>query len=630
MTTSVMSTDDQLPAQTRDSDSPVIDPEANADPAVQRIIDRARSIPVQAPARGAWQMAGLTALTMWAAFTPLEWSPLGWLSLIPLILLIRVRQPVRRMYWAVYGGGLVWALASLQWMRLGHPTMYIALLALSVYVAVYLPLFVAIARVGVHRLHVPVALAVPLSWVGLEFVRAHAVTGFSWYYLGHTQYRWTDLIQISDLVGAYGVSFLVAMISAVVAMLVPLAVFDRLKLVPPETTSAGVRTIVCAARPRLLVALCLFVWLAVLGYGFARRSEAEFEAGPRVALVQGNFTSTVKHNPNSWRDMLERHDRLTTRAVQEQPDLIVWPETMFPFPMFEVADELTDERLLSLRPDIPEFRARPDLWLNQWRDPQARNRLESDSRRTNAGLLIGIEANVADESGYRQYNSSAFFRPELGYQGRYDKVHRVIFGEYIPLKDTFPWLARFSPYGSAFEINAGTKAVTFEYAGWRFAPIICFEDTVPHLVRELAASASRNHADAIDFFVNQTNDGWFHGSSELDQHLITAAFRCVECRTPMVRAVNTGVSAFIDGNGVVRSPDVFYDADAGHRSSFVDDSGSWRKQLNAVLVDHVPLDSRGSLYVRCGDWFAGTCCFFCLFAALSGPLLGRRRHVPRA
>ena len=148
---------------------------------------------------------------------------------------------------------------------------------------------------------------------------------------------------------------------------------------------------------------------------------------------------------------------------------------------------------------------------------------------------------------------------------------------------------------------------------------------MPHLVRrhirQLTAEGEEPHG-----LVSVTNDGWFHGSSELDQHLITAAFRCVECRTPMVRSVNTGISAFIDGDGVIRDPDIFIDGD-GKGRGYRNESGRWNKQLNCVLIDNVPLDSRRSLYVAGGDWFAGTCGFVCVGLMLGGLF---RRRTPKA
>jgi apolipoprotein N-acyltransferase len=125
--------------------------------------------------------------------------------------------------------------------------------------------------------------------------------------------------------------------------------------------------------------------------------------------------------------------------------------------------------------------------------------------------------------------------------------------------------------------------------------------------------------DSVDFLLNLTNDGWFHGSSELDQHLITSVFRAVECRTPLLRAVNTGISAFIDGDGVVLEPEQFIDGDNQGRETMIDPAtGRWRKQLHAALVHTVPVDDRDSLYVWAGDWFAMACGIMALLSVVVG------------
>src|SRR5205823_10568507 len=137
---------------------------------------------------------------------------------------------------------LFW-LPTLQWMRLGHPAMYAAWGALSFYLALYFPLFVALARVAVWRFGMPLTLAAPIVWVGLELLRGYLMTGFSWYYLAHTQYRWVELIQISDLLGAYGVSFLVALVAGCAAELLPVSVLARLRLLPASASSSGIRVV---------------------------------------------------------------------------------------------------------------------------------------------------------------------------------------------------------------------------------------------------------------------------------------------------------------------------------------------------------------------------------------------------
>jgi apolipoprotein N-acyltransferase len=474
--------------------------------------------------------------------------------------------------------------------------------------------FVAATRVAVHRFGVPLVAAVPVVWTGLEYVQAHLLTGFSWYYLAHTQHAWTEIIQISDVVGAYGVSFVVAMTAAAIAGLLPDSLFDRFRLLPEGHTAEQKKAVEGVARVgKWQLAAALGVFAAVLAYGFVRRGQAEFREGPRIALIQGNFTSAVKHEKSqqSQFEIYRKHDQLTGIAVTYQPDLVVWPETMFPWPLGVAGRGMSDRDLKRVAPFVNR-----DYWT-----PFVRDRLTATAQRANAALLIGIDRLTADKQhGFRHFNSAQFVTPKQGLGRHYDKVHRVLFGEYIPFKESFPWLSRLTPYSDAFGIAQGSGPVALSHAGYRFVPLICFEDTVPHLVTRFLRETEKQ-GERVDCLVNLTNDGWFHGSSELNQHLITARFRCVETRTPMVRAVNTGISAIIDGDGLVREPDVFIDGDASvdapPRTSIRDKKGRLYKQLNAALVDSIPLDNRRSVYTAGGDWFAIACAAAVVLLVLS-------------
>ncbi|WP_299461131.1 apolipoprotein N-acyltransferase [uncultured Gimesia sp.] len=586
---------------------------------IQKIINTARTSP--ASAMGAWLMSGLTACLMWASFTPLDFGPLGWVCLIPLLLLVRIPRKTRFMYTAIYCSGLAFTLATFQWMRLGDPSMYVAWFALAIYVACYFPLFVLLTRMAVHRFRIPLPVAAPIMWVGLEYMRAYLLTGFSWYYIGHTQYRWIELIQISDITGAYGVSFLVVMLSACFADLLPASLMRQCKLFPMKLTPEEQILDQTGFKHIIQTAVCLSLFFAVLGYGYVRRAQAAFQDGPRIALIQGNFPTSVKHDPNEWRSMYLKHQILMGAAVRYQPDLIVWPETMFRWPLIE-SNGKTNQELQTIAPEVP---------LDKWSEPSVRKALTNMSQEANAALVIGLDTIAAGDTKVDHFNSAVFVRPDYGIVSRYDKIHRVPFGEYLPLRDTLPFLQYFTPYGASFGIEPGKHAAHFEYQNWTFSPIICFEDTVPHLVRSMVnhSSTADSTKKPIDCLVNLTNDGWFHGSSELDQHLITAAFRCVENRTPMVRAVNTGVSAVIDGDGMIVEPDVFVDGDNQGRTSFVNaKTGRWNKSLNAVLVDTIPLDHRTSLYTKYGDWFAGACCFCAMFVFFMALLTRTRKPVP--
>jgi apolipoprotein N-acyltransferase len=581
-----------------------------SEPTVRAIISAARAVPIRTHARGAWICSGLSGLLLWASLPPRDWGPLGWIALVPLLLLIRPAQRPRATIVSTLVCGLLSQLCLLQWLRYGDAAMYPAWLALSVYTSLYFPVFVLLSRAAVHRFRVPFTFAVPTVWVGLEFFRAHLLTGFSWYYLGHTQYRFVELIQISDLVGAYGVSFVVATSAAALAVILPESLLRRLGLMPQHDLGIETETGRSNRRSLLAVGFALGLVAAALVYGFVRRAQASFTAGPRIALIQGDFTTQVKHDPSEAISIFNKHYVMTGAAVKYQPDVIVWPETMYRNPLLLKSPDVSDADLLRLTPYIPAA---------AWKSSQVPEALRDLSRQAGADLIIGVDTLVADPDSLKHFNSAVLAKPESGVVGRYDKMHRVIFGEYIPLKEVLPFLRGFVPYGGNFGIEAGQGPQIFPCKNWRLAPLICYEDTVPHLVRS-AVDKLNDPADGkpVDCLVNLTNDGWFHGSSGLDQHLITALFRCVECRKPMVRAVNTGISAVIDGDGMVVEPEVYLDFDNKGRTTMRDPkTGRWNRQLNAVLVDAVPLDNRSSVYLHAGDWFAGTCGFATLFVLLA-------------
>ena len=569
------------------------------DPTPQEIIASARSAP--AGVFGALKVSLLTAILLWTSFTPVGWGPLAWVALVPLLLLVRLERPTRWMYPSTYLGGFGFWYATLQWMRLGDPSMYIAWTAFALYLACYFPIFVGLTRVAVWRLRLPVLVAAPAIWTGLEYLRAYALTGFSWYQLGHSQINWLELIQISDVVGAYGVSFIVAMSSAAFVELVPQHIFARLKLLPITTPTVAPETPGDQARRWKVAGVLLASVACVVGYGYVRRSQAKFVAGPRVAAIQGNFETAVnsRHAPET---VFLKHRFLTSEAIKQHADVIVWPEVMFPYPYFARPANVSDAKLKELIPEVE-----PQNWQDK---TELKDVIRSLSQAASAALVLGVETVTADQQGIQLFNSALFVHPATGIGGRYDKQHRVPFGEYLPLADSLPILGSLTPYRGRYGIQAGQRGVAFEYKGHRFAPVICFEDTVPQVVRNSVRDAIADDPQhrKVDVLLNLTNDGWFHGSSEHDQHLITAAFRAVELRTPMVRAVNTGISAIIDGDGAIRA-----------RAR--DPKTGKSKQVEAVVCDFVPLDNRQSWYLQGGDWFAQACiavCGVCLFAGCYG------------
>jgi len=536
-------------------------------PEVQRIIAAGRSGVVRSEGlqRSVWLLGLLSALLLWSAFTPLELSAAAWLALVPLCLLLRLRSLPRRTFLVLWCCGLFWGTATLQWMRLGHPAMYAAMFALA-------------------------------AWIGL--------------------------IQIADVTGAWGVSFVVALFSGVLVLYVPDSLLRRLGLdVAPGLDSGRSRALVPTATAVTVLCACLV-------YGAIRaEGPSAFPPGPVVSLIQGNFTPELKHDAQLVLSRFRIHNVLMQSSIRLQPDLVVWPETMFPWPERSVAEGVTDQQILAQAPldVLRDYGNESALLVEPFRNAEVQKSLAGHSQGLGAALMIGLEALVADHNRTRVFNSAAFVRPDVGYVGRYDKIHRVVFGEYIPLKDLLPWLSELTPFGAGFGIDAGADVRLFEYGGWRMSPLICFEDTVPGLVRRMAAQRDAA-GGTCDLLVNLTNDGWFRGSSELDQHLITAAFRCVENRVPMVRSVNGGISAFIDGDGRIRDPgviQVLQEPLEGTRPQLTDvqglrdpATGTWRRQFSGIIHGQVPLDPRTAVYTTWGDWLPQFCLLVTLLLAL--------------
>jgi apolipoprotein N-acyltransferase len=398
-----------------------------------------------------------------------------------------------------------------------------------------------------------------------------------------------------------------AMSSAVLSEFIPESVFAKPDFDTPRLMSSRQRFISAAT--------CTLLVTAGVIYGWQRQQSTDATDGPVIALVQGHFPPEEKHNQDRRPQIVRVHDLLTRRAAELQPDLIVWPETMWPTISWIESSGMTDIQIVEA---ITAKRLAPpdqsEQLLDYFRSLKTKESLINRSQEFGTPIMFGLQTLEATPNGIRNHNSAAFVRPDLGYVGRYDKMHCVIFGEYTPLKSTFPFLAQLRPPGMP-ELDAGTTPQTFESGGVRYAPAICFEDTVPRVIRHLVTSGA-DPANRPDVLVNMTNDGWFRGSSELDQHLITSLFRCVETRRPMVRAVNGGVSALIDSSGRIRDPETFLlmTSSAGLDGEFeqVDSminpqTGRWYRECSGVLTGQLPLDGRNTIYLQYGDWFAMLC-----------------------
>lgn len=533
-----------------------------------------------------------TSLLLWLCHFPVAWGWLGWVALVPLLFLVRVQASKKRLFLAAWLGGLAFFWPTLAWMRVADYRMYATWALLATYCSFYVPAAIGLIHYLDRRTAVPLIVSVPVVWTALEYARSFLLSGFAWYYLGHTQHDFPVMIQIADLTGAYGVTFVLTAGNA--------WLFELLWSRPAVRRYFGGGESRCCCLVIQSVAVVVLV-AGTLGYGIWRLGQDEFEAGPRVALIQSNLDQRLRNEVNlggnAAKTMFLHNGLLSSIAVRQAlpPDLIVWSETSCGYEWTEIAANLAANQI-------------PAEWADAVKDTVALHKLLAGWK---SNMLVGLNSQELDADGLqRRYNTALMLRSDGTVTGRYHKMHRVPFGEFVPFRDWLPWMDAVAPYDYDYSIRPGESFTRFALGNHRFGVIICYEDSDPVLPRQYVAD------DPVDFLVNISNDGWFDGTSEHDEHLAICRFRAVECRRAVVRAVNMGISAIIDGNGQVREPDLFVVHDEAQPSRRVQIKSKetlpvpeWRqyKQTAGVLIAAVPLDTRESLYARWGDWLPMAC-----------------------
>ena len=390
---------------------------------------------------------------------------------------------------------LYWIIVVLgQYGNLSLPVSLLALLLLALFLALYPALFSCLAA-RLNRGYFSVFFTAAL-WVCLEYARAHLVTGFPWCLLGYSQYQQLAVIQIADILGIYGVSFLVVLVNGLL-----FHSFFRNK----------------GGKTRLLKWEWLWVLLFATGtltYGFHQLSEKRIrnQKSPHInaAVVQADIDQSVKWKAEYQLRTIATYFRLSRSVRHSKPALVVWPETALPF-FFQDAPGF-----------LPEIR-----------------RLSNE---LNAALVFGSPAYQRTTGKTSYYNRAYMIIPGLPSIQYYDKRHLVPFGEYVPLKQYLPFINHLVQAAGNFV--PGEPQGPLKDRDLSLGVLICFEAIFPELARDLSK-------EGANLLVNITNDAWFGATSAPYQHLSMAVFRCVETGIPMVRAANTGFSAFIGSDGAI-------------------------------------------------------------------------------
>ena len=472
---------------------------------------------------------------------------LAWFALVPLFVALE-NQNLRERLFTGFIFGLVFFSAILYWLlRVTVPGTIVLILLMSLISAIFVLLYRPSFSVNLFSI-----VVVPAAWVVTEYLRAHLFTGFPWALLGYSQYLNLPIIQISDITGAYGVSFMIVMIN--------FCIYALIRRLPSRRTYAVVALVLLAGT---------------FFYGYSRLKQKYADTPLAVAVVQGNIPQQLKWDDRYEETIFNVYSSLSQKAAKTSPDIIIWPETSFPFLLGE--DEGADQRIAAL------------------------------AQSTNSYLLVG----AVREKNSLFYNSAVLISDEGKFIENYNKIHLVPFGEYVPLEKYVPWLRNridkpIGDFGSSsdftlFRIKSerktiSSRAIVKDLKFNKFGVLICFEDIFPDLARTFVNKGA-------SFLVNITNDAWFGKTSAPFQHVQSSVFRAVENRVPVVRAANTGVSCFINQKGRIIAS-----VSEGDEQIFVE--GYKQADICPVQI--------ATVYTNVGDIFAYICFGIIIFSIVIG------------
>lgn len=437
-------------------------------------------------------LAVLSGLLLAFSFPKFDLEFLAWFSLLPLFSAIENTSKQKAFFLSFFCGLVFWSV-SIYW--LVHVTL-LGTVVLILYLALFFGAFGTLLVACRKKARMGVVFFIPAVWVLLEYLRSHFLTGFPWALAGYSQYLNLPAIQIADITGVWGVSFLVVLANCVLYALI-----SRRKSEKMPVIVAGVLII------------------STFAYGFIKlhlQPDVKNQRTVKISVIQANIPQELKWYPGAREAIMEKYTLLSRMAVKEKPDLVVWPEAALPVILQEEPKYFDLVRALAKDGRVP--------------------------------FLFG----AVTERGDLFYNSAILVSEEGQQVRQYDKIHLVPFGEYIPLRAVLPFLQTIVPIG---DISRGKDYSIFELyltggpgqaIRSKFGVLICFEDVFPELSRKFVREGAQ-------YLVNITNDAWYKRTFAAYQHFQASVFRAVENRVVVLRSANTGVSGFISPEGKIIS-----------------------------------------------------------------------------
>jgi len=448
-------------------------------------------------------LSALSGFLLILAFPTFDLEALAWVAFIPWLWAGRKKSPPQAAFlgfvagFTFFTGLLYWVYGVLtEYGHLPGPVGLFFLIVLTAYLALYFSAFSFFLSWAASKLYLPETLLAPPLWVSLEYLRGILFSGFPWGLLGYSQFLTLPMVQISDITGIYGVSFVIMLVNVSLYRFATTFMERGWKPASKEVLAAGI----------IVILMGFYGHWRLINLAEKTQTGTAF----RVALIQGNIRQEIKWEPQFQEETVKIYSDLTAQTSGQRSDLIIWPETATPF-FFQTA--------------------------YPWR-----SRILELSHKMGVPILFGAPAFERQGSRVNYFNSAFLISPEKKILGRYDKVHLVPFGEYAPLSGLLGFTRDI--IGAIGDFTPGKGVQNLALPWGKFGVLICYEAIFPDLTRQFVEQGAQ-------FLVNITNDAWFGQTAAPYQHLSMAVVRAVENRAPMARAANTGISAIIDSGGRV-------------------------------------------------------------------------------
>lgn len=428
----------------------------------------------------------------------------AWIHLVPVVVVLYQDSFRKKLicftatFFLAYCGVIYWLTIAVT--NFGGVNFFITLIGFFLFNLVFafltaLPLAIAvwIARFNQIRLF----LLLPLFLTCRDaLIEVFPIEGFPWYTVAYTQGHWLDFFQWVDVTGVFGVSFLIYLMNGLIADGL-IQFFYRKKL--DKLVS------------RFLVVFVLILFSLFFSFLSSRAFEkTKINKGHiRVALVQGNISQEMKWDPYLAQNNLYQYLRLSSLAAKNGAELILWPETAYPYGLYE--SHFVTEKFL-------------------------------DQDQLTTPLMIGAVVYRKTFEKDLAYNATLFIDKDANITASYYKKHLVPFGEYLPYAPVLKYLGPL--VSEVGQFDRGESDTLFDFGGIQFGSLICFEDVFLENPRAYAKKGAH-------VLVNFTNDSWYEDTSAQYQHLVFSQFRALENRRPLLRVTNTGYTAVVSPRGQV-------------------------------------------------------------------------------